>query len=81
MIVYLANKTRFREDILSIRIEESVNESGKKELGKSVGAIELASWKHSPRHMAEGLPGPIDLRVQALSGALLDTGVKLCQSA
>ena len=51
MIIYLANKTRFREDILSNRIEEIVHESMKKELGKSVGASELASWKNSLRHM------------------------------
>ncbi len=31
--------------------------------------------------MDDGLLAPIDLRVQALSGALLDTVVKLCQSA
>ena len=29
MIVYLANKTRFRDDILSNRIEEIVHESVK----------------------------------------------------
>lgn len=31
--------------------------------------------------MDDGLLAPIDLRVQSLSGALLDTVVKLCQSA
>lgn len=31
--------------------------------------------------MDDGLLAPIDLRVQALSGALLDTVVKLCQSS
>jgi hypothetical protein len=51
MIVYLANKTRFREDILSNRIEEIVHDSFKGVLGKSVGAGELASWKNSLRHM------------------------------
>jgi hypothetical protein len=51
MIVYLANKTRFRADILSNRIEEIVHESMQKELGKSVGASELASWKNSLRPM------------------------------
>jgi DUF2075 family protein len=51
MIVYLANKTQFRADILSNRIEEIVHDSFKKELGKSVGASELASWKNSLRHM------------------------------
>ncbi len=51
MIVYLANKTRFREDILSNRIEEIVHESLQGTLGKSVGASELASWKNSLRHM------------------------------
>ena len=51
MIVYLANKSRFREDILSNRIEEIVHESFQRQLGKSVGASELASWKNSLRQM------------------------------
>jgi hypothetical protein len=51
MIVYLANKSQFREDILSNRIEEIVHESFKRQLGKSVSASELASWKHSLRQM------------------------------
>ena len=51
MIVHLANKTRFRADILSNRIEEVVHESMRKERGESVGASELASWKNSLRHM------------------------------
>jgi uncharacterized protein len=58
MIVYLANKTQFREAILSNRIEEIVHESLKQELGKSVGASELASWKHSLRHMDAVLEDP-----------------------
>jgi hypothetical protein len=51
MIVYLANKTQFRDDILSNRIEEIVHDSFKGVLGKTVGASELASWKNSRRHM------------------------------
>jgi len=51
MIVYLANKSQFREDILSNRIEEIVHESFQRTLGKSVGAGELASWKNSLREM------------------------------
>jgi uncharacterized protein len=51
MIVYLANKTRFREDVLSNRIEEIVHESFKAHLGRSVGESELSSWKNSLRHM------------------------------
>lgn len=31
--------------------------------------------------MDDGLLAPIDLRVQALSGALLDIVVKVCQTA
>ena len=50
MIVYLAIKSKFREDILANRIEEIVQGSIKGALGKSVGATELASWKHSLRH-------------------------------
>ncbi len=48
---YLANKTRFREDILSNRIEEIVLESFQAKLGKSVGSSELSSWKNSLRHI------------------------------
>ena len=51
MIVYLANKAKFRDDILSNRIEEIVLESFQAKLGKSVGESELSSWKHSLRHM------------------------------
>lgn len=52
MIVYLANETQFRDDILSNRIEEIIDDSFKGALGKSVGATsELASWKNSLRHM------------------------------
>jgi hypothetical protein len=36
MIVYLANKTRFRADILSNRIEEIVHQSFQGALGKSM---------------------------------------------
>jgi hypothetical protein len=42
MIVYLANKEKFREDILSNRIEEIVHETFQQTLGKSVGTSELA---------------------------------------
>jgi DUF2075 family protein len=51
MIVYLANKAKFRDDILSNRIEEIVLESFQAKLGKSVGDSELNSWKHSLREM------------------------------
>ncbi len=51
MIVYLANKTQFREDILSNKIEEIVHESFQRNLGGKVGASELNSWKNSLRHM------------------------------
>lgn len=51
MIVYLANKTKFRDDVLSNRIEEIVLESFQAKLGKSVGESELSAWKNSLRHM------------------------------
>jgi hypothetical protein len=51
MIVYLANKSQFREDIFSNRIEEIVHDSFQRQLGKSAGARELESWKHSLRQM------------------------------
>jgi len=58
VIVYLANKTRFREDIVSNRIEEIVHEAFRAKLGKSVGESELSSWKHSLRHMDTVLDDP-----------------------
>jgi len=51
MIVHLANKSQFREDILSNRIEEIVHESFQRTLGKFVGSNKLASWKNSLREM------------------------------
>lgn len=51
MIVYLATKTRFREDVLSNRIEEIVLESFRGAMGKSVAGSEIASWKNSLRRM------------------------------
>jgi DUF2075 family protein/SOS-response transcriptional repressor LexA len=51
VIVYLANKSRFQDDILSNRIEEIVLESFHAKLGKSVGESEVSSWKHSLRQM------------------------------
>lgn len=51
MIVYLANKARFRDDIFSNRIEEIVHEAFRAKLGKSVGDSELSAWKHSLREM------------------------------
>jgi DUF2075 family protein/SOS-response transcriptional repressor LexA len=51
MIVYLADKTRFRDDVFTNRIEEIVLESFQAKLGKSVGKSELSSWKHSLQNM------------------------------
>jgi hypothetical protein len=47
MIVYLSTKSKFRNDVFSNRIEEIVHESFQRQLGKSVGSSELASWKNS----------------------------------
>jgi DUF2075 family protein len=47
MIVYLATKSVFREDILSNRIEEKVLDAFKGHLGRSVGGSELSSWRNS----------------------------------
>lgn len=51
MIVYLADKTKFRDDVFTNRIEEIVLESFQAKLGKSVGKSEISSWKHSLQHM------------------------------
>jgi DUF2075 family protein len=51
MIIYLAHKAKFREDVLSNRIEEIVHDSFRAKLGKSVTESEFSSWKHSLREM------------------------------
>ena len=51
MIVYLQNKAKFREDVLSNRIDEIIHESIKGTLARSVGEREVASWRNSLRHM------------------------------
>jgi hypothetical protein len=53
MIVYLAHKEKFREDILSNRIEEIVLESFQAKLGKSVGASERLLVFHSDEFRIE----------------------------
>ena len=56
MIVYLANKSQFREDIFSNRIEEIVHESFQRTLGKSVGASEQLLVFHSNEFRIELVP-------------------------
>lgn len=51
MIVYLATKAQFQEDILSNRIEEKILESFQGVLNRSVGNSELASWRNSLPYM------------------------------
>ena len=72
MIVYLATKTQFRADILSNRIEEIVHESFHGALGKSVGTSELASWKHSLRHMDTVLE---DARIPDNAGVAIEFNI------
>jgi hypothetical protein len=52
MIVCLANKTRFRDDILSNRIEEIVLESFQAKLGKSVGPSAMNHLERIPSFSA-----------------------------
>lgn len=58
MIVYLATKTEFREDILSNRIEERILAEFKDKLRKTVGSSELRSWKNSLPYMDRILEDP-----------------------
>jgi DUF2075 family protein len=51
MIVYLENKSTFREDVFSNRIEEKVRDTLKVKAGKTVSDSELNSWKNSLRYM------------------------------
>lgn len=69
MIVYLANKSKFRDDILSNRIEEIVHEAFRGTVGKSVGESEVSSWKHSLRHMDavledSGIPHDVGVAIE-----------------
>lgn len=47
MIVYLETKSKFREDILSNRIETKVLERFERVHGRAVGRSELLSWQNS----------------------------------
>jgi len=51
MIVYLATKGQFQDDILSNRIEEKIHGEFQRELGKTVGEAEIRSWKNSLPYM------------------------------
>lgn len=51
MIVYLATKSKFQDDILSNRIEEKILHEFTRKLGKSVGKAEVRSWKNSLPYM------------------------------
>ncbi len=51
MIVYLEDKSTFRDDVFSNRIEEKVRDKLKAKAGKTVSESELNSWKNSLRYM------------------------------
>lgn len=51
MIVYLATKSKFHDDVLSNRIEEVILHEFTRKLGKSVGKAEIRSWKNSLPYM------------------------------
>ncbi|MFM2221052.1 MAG: hypothetical protein RLZZ553_800 [Verrucomicrobiota bacterium] len=72
MIVYLANKTRFRDDIFSNRIEEIVHAAFREKLGKSVGESELSSWKNSLREMDRILE---DAKIPANAGVAIEFNI------
>jgi len=58
MIVYLETKAKFRQDILSNRIEDKVLDSFRGALGKQVGKSELTSWRNSLPYMSRVLEDP-----------------------
>ncbi len=72
MIVYLANKNRFREDVDSNRIHEIVHESFQRTLGRSVGKSELDSWEHSLRHMDKVLE---DAEIPSNAGVAIEFNI------
>lgn len=47
MIVYLATKDKFRDDIFSNRIDEIILTAFKQNLGRSAGKSEVDSWRNS----------------------------------
>ena len=51
MIVYLAKKTEFIEDVFSNQIEDKILAAFKNRLRTSVGASEIQSWKNSMGYM------------------------------
>ncbi|MGZ5543219.1 MAG: DNA/RNA helicase domain-containing protein [Limisphaerales bacterium] len=51
MIVYLANKQEFVEDVFSNQIEDKILAAFKNRCGKSVGRSELGAWKNSMSYM------------------------------
>ncbi len=58
MIVYLETKNKFRDDVLSNRIEEKVLEEFKRSSGHAVGEAEIRSWKNSLPFMSLLLEDP-----------------------
>jgi DUF2075 family protein len=52
MIVYLQTLRKFRDDVLSNRIEESISAVFRQKIGRSVGEAEIASWKYSLPYMS-----------------------------
>lgn len=51
MIVYSATRAEFTRDVFSNQIEEVVLASFKRELGRTTGPREIASWKNSLQYM------------------------------
>jgi DUF2075 family protein len=58
LIVYLATKTRFIDDVFSNCIEEKILAEFKKRLHRSVSASEVQSWKNSMGYMHRVLVDP-----------------------
>ena len=72
MIVYLADKLSFREDVLSNRIEEKIQACFRARRASSVGASEIASWKNSLGFMDRVLSDP---DIPDDSGVAIEYGV------
>ena len=58
MIVYLADKKKFREDVFSNRIEEVISTAYRNRRGRSVSSSEITSWKNSLGFMERVIADP-----------------------
>ncbi len=72
MIVYLATKTKFIEDVFSNSIEELILDAFKKQLYRSVGESEVRAWKNSLSYMHRVL---VDEEIPSDAGVAIEFNI------